>query len=163
MESESENNNDDNLGQEIDREEDGPPPSSVGGKRTKSQRSSSGFAVKPRKRPAHRAPVWKHFVQQEDNLALSKCRYCGQLIGCDTVKTGTSAMTKHIKRCKLFKMYESDSQKVLAGDSSGVMTAIKYDKWFTDSCPIISWPLNWSWKLRRTMTTYQMHPCSIVT
>ncbi|XP_020884781.1 zinc finger BED domain-containing protein RICESLEEPER 2 [Arabidopsis lyrata subsp. lyrata] len=44
MESESENNNDDNLGQEIDREEDGPPPSSVGGKRTKSQRSSSETA-----------------------------------------------------------------------------------------------------------------------
>ncbi|KAG7529933.1 Ribonuclease H-like superfamily [Arabidopsis suecica] len=125
-----ENNNEDILGEEIDGVKDGPPPSSVRGKRTKSQRSSSSIPVKQRKRPAHRAVVWKHFDQKPNNLALSNCRYCKTEIGCDSVKSGTSEMTNHIKRCKLFKMYEeSDKQKIIAGESSGVMTAIKYNKW----------------------------------
>jgi len=38
-------------------------------------------------------------------------------------------MTNHIRWFKLSKVYEeSDSQKVLARDNSGVMITIKYDK-----------------------------------
>lgn len=124
----SEDNNDHFLHEEVDGEENGPPPSSIGGKRSKSQRSSTTLP-KPRKKPVHRAPVWKHFTQKEDVPSLSNCRYCRQEIGCDTVIHGTSAMNNHIKRCKLFKMFEeSGSQQVLTGDSKGVLTAIKYDK-----------------------------------
>lgn len=38
-------------------------------------------------------------------------------------------MKNHIERCKLFKAYEeTGTQQVLAGDSRGVVTVIKYDK-----------------------------------
>ncbi|XP_010431219.1 PREDICTED: zinc finger BED domain-containing protein RICESLEEPER 2-like [Camelina sativa] len=112
-----EDNSDPVLHEEID---DGSLASSFGEKRKQTQ---------PRRKPAHRSHVWEHFVQQAHDDAIANCRYCGQEIGCDTVIHGTSAMKNHISRCKLFKMHqESGSQKVLAGGSSGVMTAIKYDQ-----------------------------------
>ncbi|XP_010470910.1 PREDICTED: zinc finger BED domain-containing protein RICESLEEPER 2-like [Camelina sativa] len=114
------------LREEID---DGPTASPVGGKRRQTQATTSTVPSQPRKKPAHRSPVWEHFIQQAHDQALTNCRYCGQPLGCDTVIHGTSAMKNHISRCKLYKMHlESGTQSVLAGDSSGVMTAIKYDQ-----------------------------------
>ncbi|XP_019098046.1 PREDICTED: zinc finger BED domain-containing protein RICESLEEPER 3-like [Camelina sativa] len=114
------------LQEEID---DGPTASPVGGKRRRTQATTSTVPSQPRKKPAHRSPVWEHFIQQAHDQALANCRYCGQALGCDTVIHGTSAMKNHISRCKMYKMHlESGTQSVLAGDSSGVMTAIKYDQ-----------------------------------
>ena len=80
------------------------------------------------KKQAHRAEIWQHFIQREDNPSISNCRYCGQEIGCETKKSGTSAMKNHNARCKLYDLYKaSGNQQVLAGDSSGVVTTIKYD------------------------------------
>lgn len=112
---------------EIDQEEsvDEVETPTTGKKRTSTHTSTSELPPKSRKRPAHRADVWQYFIQKEDDPTLASCRYCGQEIGCDIKKTGTSPMRAHIKICKLFKSFqESGSQQVLAGDSSGVMTAV---------------------------------------
>ncbi|KAF2535017.1 hypothetical protein F2Q68_00021864 [Brassica cretica] len=69
-----------------------------GKKRSATERSSTDLPPLPKKRQAHRALVWQHFIQKEDNLSLCNCRYCGQEIGCDTKKSGTSAMMNHINR-----------------------------------------------------------------
>ncbi|XP_048615642.1 zinc finger BED domain-containing protein DAYSLEEPER-like [Brassica napus] len=61
-------------------------------------------------------------------MGLCKSRYCGQEIGCDTKKSGTSTMKNHIARFKFFKAFEeSGSQHGLGIDSSGVVTAVMYD------------------------------------
>ncbi|CAN7127878.1 unnamed protein product [Brassica rapa subsp. narinosa] len=99
-----------------------------GKKRSASERSSTDLPPVAKKKQAHRAEVWQHFIQREDNPSISNCRYCGQEIGCDTKRSGTSAMKNHNGRCKLYDLYKSSgNQQVLAGDSSGVLTAIKYD------------------------------------
>ncbi|CAN7125351.1 unnamed protein product, partial [Brassica rapa subsp. narinosa] len=100
----------------------------TGKKRSATERSSTDLPPMPKKRQAHRAEVWQHFIQKEDNLSLCNCRYCGQEIGCDTKKSGTSAMKNHNSRCKLFKAFaESGKQQGLGTDSSGVVTAVTYD------------------------------------
>lgn len=58
----------------------------VGKKRSASERSSCTLPPVSKKRQAHRAPVWQHFIQKEEDLSVCKCRYCGQEIGCDTKK-----------------------------------------------------------------------------
>ncbi|KAJ0264749.1 HAT protein [Hirschfeldia incana] len=99
-----------------------------GTKRPASERSSTELPPVGKKKQAHRADVWQHFIQREDDLSISNCRYCGQEIGCDTKKSGTSAMKNHLARCKLYLLYkESGSQPVLGSDNSGVLTTIKYD------------------------------------
>ena len=99
-----------------------------GKKRSATERSSTDLPLMPKKRQAHRAEVWQHFIQKKDNLSLCNCRYCGQEIGCDTKKSGTSAMKNHNSRCKLFKAFEeSGKQQGLGTDSSGVITAVTYD------------------------------------
>ncbi|CAF1717141.1 unnamed protein product [Brassica oleracea var. botrytis] len=99
-----------------------------GKKRSATERSSTDLHPLPKKRQAHRALVWQHFIQKEDNLSLCNCRCCGQEIGCDTKKSGTSAVMNHINRCKLFQTFEaSGGQQGLGTDSGGVVTAVKYD------------------------------------
>ncbi|KAL0643329.1 hypothetical protein Bca4012_041619 [Brassica carinata] len=99
-----------------------------GKKRSATERSSTDLHLLPKKRQAHRALVWQHFIQKEDNLSLCNCRCCGQEIGCDTKKSGTSAVINHINRCKLFQTFEaSGGQQGLGTDSGGVVTAVKYD------------------------------------
>ncbi|KAF2578456.1 hypothetical protein F2Q68_00004273 [Brassica cretica] len=78
-----------------------------GKNRSATERSSTDLPPLPKKRQAHRALVWQHFIQKEDNFSLCNCRYCGQEIGCDTKKSGTSAMKNHINRCKLFQNFEA--------------------------------------------------------
>ncbi|CAN7003195.1 unnamed protein product, partial [Brassica rapa subsp. trilocularis] len=100
----------------------------IGKKRSATERSSTDLPPMPKKSQAHRAEVWQHFIQKADNLSLCNCRYCGQEIGCDTKKSGTSAMKNHNSRCKLFKAFaESGKQQGLGTDSSGVLTAVTYD------------------------------------
>ena len=100
----------------------------TGKKRSASERSSSDLPPVAKKRLAHRATVWQHFNQHDDIMGLCNCRYCGQEIGCDTKKSGTSAMKNHIARCKLFKAFKaSGSQQGLGTDSSGVVIAVTYD------------------------------------
>ncbi|CAN6855087.1 unnamed protein product, partial [Brassica oleracea] len=99
-----------------------------GKKRSATERSSTDLPPLPKKRQAHRALVWQHFIQKEDNLSLCNCWYCGQEIGCDNKKSGTSAVMNHINRCKLFQTFEaSGTQQGLGTDSGGVVTAVKYD------------------------------------
>nr|VDC96043.1 unnamed protein product [Brassica oleracea] len=99
-----------------------------GKKRSATERSSTDLPPLPKKRQAHRALVWQHFIQKEDNFSFCNYRYCGQEIGCDTKKSGTSAMKNHINQCKLFQTFEaSGGQQGLGTDSSGVVTAVKYD------------------------------------
>ena len=99
-----------------------------GKKRSATEISSTDLPPLPKKRQAHRALVWQHFIQKEDNWSLCNCRYCGQEIGCDTKKSVTSAMKNHINRCKLFQTFEaSGGQEGLGTDSGGVVTAVKYD------------------------------------
>ncbi|XP_010481146.1 PREDICTED: uncharacterized protein LOC104759984 [Camelina sativa] len=69
MGSELTEDNNDYLGEEIEGD-DGPPVSSVGGKRT---RPSSTLPVRARKNPAHRSFVWQHFVQKDPDVPLSNC------------------------------------------------------------------------------------------
>lgn len=72
--------------------------------------------------------MWQHFIQKEEDLSLCNFHYCGQEIGCDSKKNGTSAMKNHISRCKLYKVFEeSSTQPHLGTDSTGVVTAVKYD------------------------------------
>ena len=100
----------------------------VGKKRSASERSSTDKPPAAKKKQAHRADVWQHFIQREDDPSIRNCRYCGQAIGCDSKKSGTSAMKNHIGRCKMFELYnESGKQQVLNGDSSGILTTVKYD------------------------------------
>ena len=99
-----------------------------GNKRSASERSSTDMHPVAKKKQAHRAEVWQHFIQREHDPSISNCHYCTQGIGCDSKKSGTSAMKNHIARCKMYQLYkESGKQQVLGGDSSGVLTAIKYD------------------------------------
>lgn len=103
-----------------------PPPVN---KRKSSGKSSSSLPPKPRKKIAHRAEVWKFFRQEHDDDPICHCRYCDVEIACDSKLNGTSAMKNHIARCKLFKAYqENDTQQVLTGDSSGVVTDLRFDK-----------------------------------
>lgn len=98
---------------------DGTESHATGRKRSATERSSTDHPPVAKKRQAHRAPVWEHFIQNEDNLSVCKCRYCGQQIGCDSKKNGTSAMNNHIGRC--------GKQPGLGTDGSGVLTAVTYD------------------------------------
>ncbi|KAJ0235659.1 hypothetical protein HA466_0264530 [Hirschfeldia incana] len=102
---------------------------SRGKKRSATARSSTDdLPPLSKKRQAHRALVWQHFIQKEEELSLCNSRYCGTEIGCDTKRSGTSAMINHIARCKLFKAFEeSGSQPHLGTNSTGVVTAVKYD------------------------------------
>ncbi|CAF1699908.1 unnamed protein product [Brassica oleracea var. botrytis] len=65
---------------------------------------------------------------REDDPSIANCRYCGQDIGCDSKKSGTGAMKNHIARCKLYELFKSSgNQTMLGGDSTSVVTAVKYD------------------------------------
>ncbi|KAF2532260.1 hypothetical protein F2Q70_00031723 [Brassica cretica] len=84
-----------------------------GKKRSASERSSTDMPPIAKKKQAHRAKVWQHFIQREDDPSISNCRYCAQGIGCDSKKSGTSAMKNHIARCKMYQLYkESGKQQV---------------------------------------------------
>ncbi|KAF3595971.1 hypothetical protein DY000_02025046 [Brassica cretica] len=50
----------------------------------------------------------------------NNCRYCAQGIGCDSKKSGTSAMKNHIARCKMYQLYkESGKQQMSACEDNG--------------------------------------------
>ncbi|RID66070.1 hypothetical protein BRARA_D01236, partial [Brassica rapa] len=111
-----------------DQPEEGHESQAGGKKRPASERSSTELPPPTKKKQVHRAEVWQHFIQREDDPSIANCRYCGQDIGCDSKKSGTSAMKNHISRCKLHELFKSSGgQKILGGDSSGVVTAVKYD------------------------------------
>lgn len=46
----------------------------AGKKRATTERSSSEIPPVAKKRQVHRAVVWQHFTQKEDNRAISNCR-----------------------------------------------------------------------------------------
>ncbi|KAF2534614.1 hypothetical protein F2Q70_00029448 [Brassica cretica] len=50
-------------------------------KRKETEISSSDLPPKPRKKIAHRAKCWEHFIQREDDPSQCNCRYCGVEIG----------------------------------------------------------------------------------
>ncbi|CAA7043138.1 unnamed protein product [Microthlaspi erraticum] len=103
-----------------------PPPVN---KRKNSGKSSSSVPPKPRKRIAHRAEVWKLFLHNRPDDPMCFCRSCDVEIACDSKVNGTSAMKSHIAHCKLYKAsQESGTQQVLRADSSGVVTALRFDK-----------------------------------
>lgn len=84
------------------------------------ERSSTDMPPIAKKKQVHRAKVWQYFIQREDNWSISNCRYCGQEMGCNTKKSGTSAKKNHIGRSKLYDLYKaSGNQQVLARDSNG--------------------------------------------
>ncbi|KAL0730010.1 hypothetical protein Bca4012_026103 [Brassica carinata] len=92
------------------------------------KRSSSDLPPKPRKKIAHRAKCWEHFIQQEDDPAQCNCCYCGLEMGCDSKTVGTSPMINHLARCKLhMAAQESKTQTQLTGNSSGPALAVRYD------------------------------------
>ncbi|CAE6127551.1 unnamed protein product [Arabidopsis arenosa] len=125
--SKTEDNNEAFLGEEAD----GTTESSAGRRRPTTERSSSDFPKpkKAKKKQAHRAEVWQHFIEKEDLVGLARCRYCSQQIGCDTKLHGTSSMKSHLLRCKFFKAHQDlSTQKVLAGDMRGAITTVPYDK-----------------------------------
>ncbi|KAF3600962.1 hypothetical protein F2Q69_00035753 [Brassica cretica] len=85
-----------------------------GNKRSASERSSTDMHPVAKKKQAHRAKVWQHFIQREHDPSISNCHYCTQGIGCDSKKSGTSAMKNHIARCKMYQLYkESGKQQSL--------------------------------------------------
>ncbi|KAG7558780.1 Zinc finger BED-type [Arabidopsis thaliana x Arabidopsis arenosa] len=90
--------------------------------------SGADKPTKPRKKYAKRAPVWEHFIQREEDLSKSYCKYCKAEIACDTKTVGTSPMIGHINRCKQYKDWvESENQKILSSDNNGNMKLVKYD------------------------------------
>ncbi|KAG7580445.1 Zinc finger BED-type [Arabidopsis suecica] len=90
--------------------------------------SSADKPTKPRKKYAKRAPVWEHFIQREEDLSKSYCKYCKAEFACDTKKVGTSPMIGHINRCKEYKDWvEHENQKILSSDNNGNMKLVKYD------------------------------------
>ncbi|KAF8099635.1 hypothetical protein N665_0240s0010 [Sinapis alba] len=101
--------NDDLLGDGIESRVN----AACGKKRSATERSSTDLPSFPKKRQAHREVVWQHFIQKVDDLSFCNCRYCGQEIGCDTKKSGISAMKNHIIRCKLHKAFKE------SGSSTG--------------------------------------------
>lgn len=97
-------------------------------KRKETEISSSDLPPKPRKKIAHRAKCWEHFIQREDDPSQCNCRYCGVEIGCDSKTVGTSPMINHISHCKLYMAdQESMTQTKLTGNSSGPALTVRYD------------------------------------
>lgn len=128
--SETEDNNEAFLGEEADG--DGTTESSAGRRRRPTTERSSSDVPKPKKakkKQAHRAEVWQHYIEKEDLVGVARCRYCSQQIGCDTKLHGTSSMKSHLLRCKFYKAHQDlGTQKVLAGDMRGAITTVPYDK-----------------------------------
>ncbi|CAE6014623.1 unnamed protein product [Arabidopsis arenosa] len=126
--SETEDNNEAFLSEEAD----GTTESSAGRRRRPTTERSSNDVPKPKKakkKQAHRAEVWQHYIEKEDLVGVARCRYCCQQIGCDTKLHGTSSMKSHLLRCKFFKAHQDlGTQKVLAGDMRGAITTVPYDK-----------------------------------
>ncbi|EFH47740.1 hypothetical protein ARALYDRAFT_909122 [Arabidopsis lyrata subsp. lyrata] len=126
--SETEDNNEAFLGEEAD----GTTKSSAGRRRRPTTERSSSDVPKPKKakkKQAHRAEVWQHYIEREDLVGVARCRYCSKQIGYDTKLHGTSSMKSHLLRCKFYKVHQDlGTQKVLAGDMRGAITTVPYDK-----------------------------------
>ncbi|CAF2043443.1 unnamed protein product [Brassica rapa] len=88
-----------------DQPEEGHESQAGGKKRPASERSSTELPPPTKKKQIHRAEVWQHFIQREDDPSIAICRYFGQDIGSDSKKSGTSAMKNHISRCKLHELF----------------------------------------------------------
>lgn len=91
----SEDNNNDNNDQ-LGEGHESVGTQAGGKKRPASERSSTELPPPTKKKQVHRAEVWQHFIQREDDPNIANCCYCGQDIGCDSKKSGTSAIKNHI-------------------------------------------------------------------
>ncbi|KAG2576436.1 hypothetical protein PVAP13_6NG037266 [Panicum virgatum] len=52
------------------------------------------------KKLAPRSTVYQHFTQNNNQKTWWSCKYCGEVVGADTNKHGTTNLWKHHRKCK---------------------------------------------------------------
>ncbi|CAL9225036.1 unnamed protein product, partial [Arabidopsis halleri] len=88
----SHDNNDDLVDKKVQGEEEVQVQTSVGKKRTETQRSSSDLPSNPRKKLAQSSDIRQYFVPKDDD------------------KESTNRTRNDIRRCELFKAYQETSE-----------------------------------------------------
>jgi len=75
------------------------------------------------KKLAPRSTVYQHFTQNNNQKTWWSCKYCGEVVGADTNKHGTTNLWKHHRKCKGRGGESVTSNELVAAEAAAAVTA----------------------------------------